>query len=715
MPPFYPRRSKRHQYSTGHQFYQPYSVQAEPRTEESTWGWRLSQDEFNRVAKPSPCGYLYCVTDAKGQYGSSNLLRPRKVRAATLTEKYLKRQNGAASAEMRLVQNQKTCEMWNEAAREHSNFEGSCDNPAFSICKEIKKGLCWKQALKCNNCRYLGSLHKLYDEVPSAARGAKAAAPNRGWQVGLQETTMGNSKSRLLLAAANIPPPSRRAMNVAAAKVCDQTSVAIVHGLSQERLKLKETNKMRGLAENAPINISVDGRYKSAVIASRSKAGQNASQAISIAVEHQTAEQKIVAAYMESKLCWTGSWLRNRGFTVQCPGGHEGCTASLSATEPLSELRMGEKIGEMFADDHVAVKYVTTDGDARTAEGVQSAMHRLFPNTEVIRKADPVHIGQSQIRQTILATFSDQMFSGRTREDRKEQQKTLALDIKNRSHAIFTQLYQESGGNMAKISRRMPGVLSTTIACYSGDCSHCRKSSVVCKGGVRSNWWNKSCYLNTGVLRRHMLTPAEEDKQLLKELLKIRLGEAALSLLDQNTNTCKNEAINRSLSACLPKNVNWSRTGAGRMLATCDRINKGTGESLLHKLEVVGAPITKGGAVARAVHQIQYECKYDRNYRKNTKVRRRRTNAKFVQRREHHHAKATRKTNGRGAYVKGQLDPKVGGDALRAQRRLEGQQKRRIRQANRESRQHIAERNARLRDHPYSYNFRTRTDHTYSQ
>ena len=50
------------------------------------------------------------------------------------------------------------------------------------------------------------------------------------------------------------------------------------------------------------------------VIASRRKAGQNASQAVGIAIEQQTAKKKIVAAYIESKLCWTGSWLRNRGF-----------------------------------------------------------------------------------------------------------------------------------------------------------------------------------------------------------------------------------------------------------------------------------------------------------------------------------------------------------------------------------------------------------------
>lgn len=714
MPPYYPRKSKKQLFKAGHERHAPFSKNRQPETSMSVWRPRLSEEEFDRVAKPSPCGQMYTVTDAEGRYGDANLLRPRRVQAATRTAQYLKREG--THGEMRLVQRDKISNMWNETGREHAEYEYKCSNPQFDIKKEVKKGLCWKQQLKCNNCSFVGKMHNLYEEVPSSHTGAKAAAPNVGWQVGLQETPMGNTKARLLLAAANIPPPSRTTMNKMAAKVSKLTSAAIEQELSRERLRLQETNKMRGLPEDAPINVSIDGRYNSSVIASRSKAGQNASQAIAIAVENQTAQKKVVAAYLESKLCWTGSWLRNKGYAVHCPGGHEGCTATIPATEPLSELRMGEKLGDMFADERVLVKYVTTDGDARTAEGVQSAMRKLFPDWEVVRKADPVHIGQSQIRETMSSTFSGHMFSGRTREEKKEQQRTLALDIKNRAHAIFAQLFHETGGNMAKISRRMPGVLSATVDCYSGDCSHCRRTSVVCNGGSRDNWWHRSCYLNTGVLRRHTLRPTEGDRLLLKELLRIKLGESALLLLDQNTNTCKNEAINRSVSATMPKNVNWSRTGRGRMLATCDRINKGVGESLLYKLEVVGAPISKGGAVARAVRQLQNDTQYQKAYRKRADVRRRKTQTKFAQRRQHHHAKVARKArDNRGQYLKGQLDPKVNRKCLQAHRHLQTEQRRRLREVKQASRTVREQQNRKQADHTYAYNFRRKTDHTYAQ
>ena len=119
-------------------------------------------------------------------------------------------------------------------------------------------------------------------------------------------------------------------MTRCAAKVADATSDMVEESLKQERETLRETNRARGLPEDAGISISVDDQYNSMVIASRWKAGQNASQAVGIAIEQQTAKKKIVAAYIESNLCWIASWLRNRGFEVDCPGaGHEGCTATL--------------------------------------------------------------------------------------------------------------------------------------------------------------------------------------------------------------------------------------------------------------------------------------------------------------------------------------------------------------------------------------------------
>lgn len=687
------------------------------------------------MAKPSVCGTFYQVVDADGVYGAANLLRPKDDTESTLTDVYLKQEN-KKPGEMRLVHKQKQEDMWNSAVKGHATFGGRCENPTFSICKELPKGLCWKQCLECENCEYKGAMFKLYEEVETPKRkpkkkgdkelgmpGAKAARPNRAFQVGLQETPLGNAGARTLLIATNIPAPSRAGMNAGAVKVGQQTSVAVSGELKKERLRLKETNKARGLPEDANINISIDARYNSSTIASRNKPGQNASQAIALAVEHQTAGKKIVGAYMENKLCWTGSRLRNKGFKVSCPDGHEGdCTATLKETEPLSELRMGEKIGEMFAEVKVPIKYVTTDGDGRSAEGVQTAMEKLIG---VERKADPVHIGQSQIRQTMSSVFSDQMFPGPTQEAKKQQQNALARDIKNRCHAIFEQMWKDQGGDIRVMASRMPGVIACTLNCYDGDCSKCRRHSIVCGGGKRNNWWRKSVQLNTGALSQRSLNMSEVDRALLKELLSIKLGEAALQLLDKNTNTCKNEGINRAISTSLPKNVNRSRTGKPRMLAVCDRINKGPGESLLFKLQTVGAPIAKGGRVARGAKALQQEKRYQQQYRQKASVRKHINQAKFTKYRTFNQAKAERKVQGdRAKYAKGQLDPHVDQAKVRAaNQRLRAEQTRRLRQAKATSKEKKAEEKAQKakgRKHTKKHAPHTKTtydrkdDHTYA-
>ena len=66
----------------------------------------------------------------------------------------------------------------------------------------------------------------------------------------------------------------------------------VKESLKQERERLQETNRARGVFEDAGINILVDGQYSSMVITFRRTAGQNASQAMGIANEQQMAKKK---------------------------------------------------------------------------------------------------------------------------------------------------------------------------------------------------------------------------------------------------------------------------------------------------------------------------------------------------------------------------------------------------------------------------------------
>jgi hypothetical protein len=607
---------------------------------------------FAKVVRTSPAGVLQ-VPNADGVSGCAKMLRPRPDTTKGLAAQYLKISKRMKNvSEMRLLNQEKNQYMWNECYREHASLK-TCTRPNLQVDVdgERKWGLCWQQRLQCTNCLYTSSYFKLYEEVPSKTRGAKSGAPNRGLQVGLQESSIGNSKARVIIAGTNTPPPARSAMQKQANTVSAITSTITEDDLRRRRVESQEINVLRGLQADSPINISVDVRYNSNTITSRHKMGQNASQAIGIAIEQQTDRKQIVSMYLTNKLCWEGAMLRSRGFAVVCPGGHVGCSANLSEHAPISEKDIGEKLGLPFAADGINVKHVTTDGDARSADGIQAAMRTASPCWIVSRQADTTHLGQSQFRHAMKAMFSENMFAGPTADEKREQQKILALDIKTRCQLVYTALHNMYCGDQDKISQRIPKVLEATLRCYSGDCKMCRRHSLVCGGGKSNSWWKKSLHFHAYGLKSMNISP--RDRALLQELFLMKLGKEALTLIGQNMNTNKNEGINRGISASLPKNVNFSRTAKGRLSAAVDRMNWGAGNSLHRKLEACGSPVTRGGRVAAAIHGMQETAEYFQEHYKQTNVRRRSARRRFSLIREHYRTRAERKL-----YEKHQLDPK---------------------------------------------------------
>ena len=363
-------------------------------------------------------------------------------------------------------------------------------------------------------------------------------------------------------------------------------------------------------------------------------------------------QKQILAFHLENKLCWTGTWLRNRGFAVQCPG-HTACTATMDEADPLSERNIGQKIGDDLANSDLLVQYVTTDGDGRSAEGIQTALAKKHPTCKVERQADTTHLGQSQFRQTIQAKFSEGMFPGETTEKKKEQQKFLGMDIRNRCHAIMTTMHKMYAGDIHAIARRMPKVVETVLDCYSGDCSGCRYNGVTCGGGHRKNWWNQSMYLWRCGLTHFTIN--EGDRAVLKAILQLRLGVEALRLTKLNLNTNKNEAINRGLSVSLPKNVNFSRNARARASSTIHRLNNGAGVSLIKKLEAVQSSITKGGQVARCVRHFQTTSRYHMSHARTAVHKIKRKYNKIRQMQQYLRAKYLKRV--KPDYEKGQLDP----------------------------------------------------------
>lgn len=601
---------------------------------------RLTEDEFPVSTRPT--------ADGSELRRDVMLLRPRTSRS----QPGAKQEENSNCHGMRLVDKQEMASSINVALESHRQKSTECHQPNLIVADERKMGLCWKMSFKCNNCSFITPLLKLYKEAESSKRGPKPATTNLSLAVGLQDAPMGNSKFRYILASMDIPPPAKSSMQKTSNTVGSAIKELNDRDMSKKICLVKDISRKRGNPGNS-INIAVDGRYNSSVISSRKKSGQNASQSIAVACETMTERQYILAAAVQNKLCWTGAWLRGKGYHVECPGGHAGCTANTYRQAPLSEYELGKSIGQTLAAESALVRYVTTDGDSRSAAGVTEAMRLLDPMWKVERQADPIHLGQAQFRYCYNANFSNGMFPGaKTRDQRQEQQKGLSQDIKARCSCILKEMIKRHAGDMTFIKKQLPHVLDATVNCYAGDCSKCRRYSYVCSGGVTNNWWNRSVFL--GSYRITSLNLDKNDKKLLNDIVKMRIGVSAIEEVKSGTSTQKCEAVNRAISVSLPKNNDFSRNIHGRLSSTIHRLNNGLADSLVAKLDRVGVRLSK--KTSQSLHQMQREETYQRHYSKKPDTIKRKLQSKGRQLQEHLKFKKTHTVQ--SDYRRGQLDPK---------------------------------------------------------
>ena len=286
----------------------------------------------------------------------------------------------------------------------------------------------------------------------------------------------------MILTCLNLPVPNCSIMQRTANKVAAATATMTLEDLARKRERVKRMNRLHGLPEDSPINIAMDSRYNSATITGAYHAGQNASQAIFVAVQKQAGHSDIVGISIQNKLCAQGASMRRRGLDVTC-SGHMNCAVTLPADQLLSEYVAGIDIGRQFAEQSVGIRYLVTDRDARSAEGVKAGMAGTL--CEVERQADTTHLEQSLFRNTMKTKFSPRMYLESTAVIRKEQRKQFSLDVKTRCHRIQREMLNMQVGDSRKVSALIPRVIETTLNCYGGDCTKCRYYSVVCGVGKK--------------------------------------------------------------------------------------------------------------------------------------------------------------------------------------------------------------------------------------
>ena len=201
-------------------------------------------------------------------------------------------------------------------------------------------------------------------------------------------------------------------------------------------------------------------------------------------MENMTRERYIIGLATKNKLCWTGAWLKNRGFDVLCSGGHAGCTANIPYLKPHSERKMADDIAEDLSLENFWIQTVTTDGDSKLYLGLQDFYHKLSEAWSVSHQLDPYHLGSRQEKKARGARFSPGFLPPhiRTKDDRQRAITAVSKDVRARCSLIIEELTRLGDGDLKKMLPKLPSVRAAKILCYSCNCSNCPSESLVCSG-----------------------------------------------------------------------------------------------------------------------------------------------------------------------------------------------------------------------------------------
>ena len=112
------------------------------------------------------------------------------------------------------------------------------------------------------------------------------------------------------------------------------------------------------------------------------------------------------------------------------------------------------------------------------------------------------------------------------------------------------------------------------------------KHSLVCSGRKKGAW--KAKFLPSG----STLKPNEDDLRKVRDCFQLRLAPDALNKTKLNTNTQKNESVNRTITKTNPKFSTWTSTLAGRIHGAVHMRNCGVDKSIRQRCSAVGANLT---------------------------------------------------------------------------------------------------------------------------
>ncbi len=551
---------------------------------------RLSKDDYDAVVTPSGSTVGVRILDSEGTPADVRLLRP--ARAALGGAVNPGTEPCCSDSEVhgyRIIHMSKCAEMWNACFKEHASL-GTCGgNLQYDTSREVKVGLAWREALKCDRCGYHSDVFKLYQEVETGKPGPNPADINRSVQVGLAETMISNTALRTILLAADIPAPSTRSMQSAANSVGEKLIKLGQECMEDERQHLKQLNIACGLPAESPIMAEGDCRYNNAL---RSAGGttpfQPATQAVYTVCENNTPKKKIIAVCIKNKLA---------------KEPESGSDSDESDTFLAKDATIGDErawayeCAKDLARSGTIIQHFTTDGDSKQVLGLSDAYKELNIKVTPENLRDPGHLSCAQKKKLKDASFSPAMFPAKTKEGKKQQRIKMVYDITDRCKAEFTNCLSAMAGDVQKTIKGLSHARDSVIACLQGDHDMCRKKSYACRGTLRKRW----TFTRLGDVK---VMPNTSDTRKLIDLIDMRLGAKAVQATRLGTNTQKCESVNRSYLRTNPKCVTLRRNFAARIHSAVHTLNVGYANTVIQKTAAVGAKVT-----GQALKQLKSEQK----------------------------------------------------------------------------------------------------------
>lgn len=519
----------------------------------------------------------------------------------------------------------KLWEMINVVFKEHTIRNPNCKGKlGFDSDRERKWGCVWREAVKCDKCRYKSAVFPLYEEIKTKGRGRRSATANVGLNIALTQTPIGFASVRKIFIGANIPPPSTKGLQTCANKVCKLVKSENIMDMKSRRQQLKKINSWSNRPKNE-INIQCDGMYNNNWYSGVGRTPfQPATQCTYTVAENITNKKQIIGLETVNKLC------SKHGYHTQtddeCDIKCDACsTTACMETNIGDEEKWAEMSLKDLQNDGLEVKYITTDPDTKAYQAAEKLYKKGVTKTKPEHQIDTRHLSENHRKQIKKSNNVLKMMPGPTKAHRMYLRNRFATDLSKRCQAEFNRIHEKMGGDFTSILSHMPKCINAIKKCYFADHSFCKLYSEVCNGEQNDNWIKKGTFLPKSF---KINSASGENEKTLLECIEYRLSDSTLQYTKLNSNTQKVEATNRSLKRSLPKNSTFSRNFTGRAHSAIHSVNNGP-DSLRKLCASAGCPITRGSRCDQALSSIEriYEkekkrqvslpCKQKRKKRRN--------------------------------------------------------------------------------------------------